>query len=151
MRMEDDLSRTLRLQLSRTVEQRERVDVLDDALAAALVVGDGERAWALVRLAAGLRARGDFDRALLALDGADLLGDDAARAAAFTCAAAVHHDRGDLPRAREAGERARSLRESEHVLSVLASVYYDLWCDTRLDEFRARWREVADRLPASKT
>jgi len=146
--MADDLYLNLRERLSLTVTGRERVDLLDDAFTAALALDEGERAWALVRLGAGLRERGDHERALLALDGADLLGDVAARAAAFTCAAAVHCDRGELARARKAGERARALREDDRVLRVLARVYHALWRETGLEEFRDRWREVGERLPA---
>lgn len=142
----DDLYQTLRSRISQRAQARERVDMLDDALVAALAVDDDDRAWALVKIAAQLRQRGDSDRALLALDGADMLGGLTARAAAFTCAAGVHRDRGDLQEALKAGERAVSLHESDYALSALAAVYHAIWRESRRDDDRARWRAVSDRL-----
>jgi hypothetical protein len=76
----------------------ERVpDLPRRAVEAALATTTDERAWALVRLAADLRALGDRDRALGVLDLAWGLEPSTRPAAAmFTCAIACHCDEGDL-------------------------------------------------------
>jgi hypothetical protein len=59
-----------------------------------------ERAWALVRLAGDLRARGHYDDALRTLDVAwHLSPGDAAELAVFACAVAIHCDREQYQRA----------------------------------------------------
>ncbi len=143
-----DLMETLTARLGAIVEQRERIDLLDEALVAALASTNEERSWALVRLAAALRARQDYDRALLALDGAALHGTGSVCAAAFTCAAAIHHDRGDLVSARKAGEQAYRLDPGDHSRRALVSIYYDLWQQTRLDSDHAAWRRMSGELNA---
>lgn len=148
---EVDLVETLNAQLGSVVEQRERTDMLDDALVAALASTKEQRAWALVRLAAALRARHDYDRALLALDGAALLSTGSACSAAFTCAAAIHHDRGDLDSARKAGEEAYRLDPDHYSRQALVSIYYDLWQETRLDCDHAAWRKISRELNADQT
>ena len=67
------------------------------AVEAALATSTDERAWALVRLAADLRAMGDQATALRVLDFAWAMEPSSEPAAAmFTCAIACHCDLGDL-------------------------------------------------------
>ena len=72
-------------------------DIPRRAVEAALATFTDERAWALIRLAADLRALGDRERALAVLDLAWRLEPSRQPAAAvFTCAIACHCDEGDV-------------------------------------------------------
>ena len=144
-----DIDAVLTSRLGEVIRQREGVDLLDHAMAAALAAREDERAWALVQLGAGLRATHDYDRALLALDGAALLEPVAARAAAFVCAAAIHHDRGDLAQAQKAGELAHALNPNSHSRKALVSIYWDLWRTTRLDGYHTAWKTISNQLESA--
>jgi hypothetical protein len=140
-----DLDEVLRARVLDLVRARGRGDMLDDAIEAALAPDADSRGWSLVRLAAALRAKGDLERALLVLDGVDSLGaSPGVRAAAFTCAAGVHCDRGDPGAARTAGELAHGLAPDEFTRKVLLRAYWELWTETRQREFFELWKRLED-------
>jgi hypothetical protein len=72
---------------------------------------------------------------------------DATRAA-YTCAVAIHADNGDLETARKIGEEELTAGADEHILKVMARVYWALWQETRLVEYRDRWSRVGEALEA---
>ena len=92
-----------------------------------------------------LREDGNYDLALHTLDGAVVLdaSEDVTRAA-YTCAIAIHADKGDLRLAARLGAEQLAKGESEQLLTVMARVYWELWQETDEPTWRVRWRRIAD-------
>lgn len=120
------------------------------AIRAAVEPGREARAWALVALAARLRADGSRELARLAIDAAVALdaGTGPTRAA-YTCAVALHADEGDLRTAVKLGEEL--LEEGYHpqLLQAMSRVYWDLWKDTEDAIWLRGWRRVNGLLEGS--
>lgn len=117
-------------------------DLLDLAIRAAGEADRTQRAWALVALAARLRRDGEHERALAILDLVVEMGPrEDVRRAAFTCAIAVHTDRGDLVTAAKIAGANDDLDEADpYLLRTLARTYWELWQETGDEGFEARWR-----------
>lgn len=116
---------------------------------AAATASPADRGWRLVELGAQLRRAGDFDRALVALDAVVGVSPGwEARAAAYTVAAAIHCDRGDLDKARALCEQTLADGVDEHLLKVSARVYWELYRTSKLPEFKQRWEDCSRQLDA---
>ena len=124
-------------------------DILDAALDAAFETDPEQRVWRLVVVAARLRDEQDYERALSVLDRAVSIAPlSPASAAAFTTAAAIHCDRGDLATARAICDQQMLEGVDEAMLKVAARVYWELFKSTKLPEFRARWESCSRALEA---
>lgn len=119
------------------------------AIRAAVEPGREARAWALVALAARLRADGSRELSRIAIDAAVALdaGPGPTRAA-YTCAVAIHADEGDLRTAVKLGEEL--LAEGSHptLLQAMSRVYWELWKDTEDAAWLDGWRRVNALLDA---
>jgi tetratricopeptide (TPR) repeat protein len=122
-------------------------DVRGRAIAAAISPDPDSRCYALLSLAAALRKEGESETALTVLDAILALQPppDVERAV-YTVAIAVHTDRGDLDTARKLAEQTRREGVDPHLLSALARLYWELYDDTKLEEFRNEWRHAAEAL-----
>jgi hypothetical protein len=88
------LDRDLHARVVETATTDRKVDVVGRVLELAAAYRSDDRAWALVRLAADLRALGRHDDALRILDAAWYLEpSDQPQLAMFSCAIAIHCDR----------------------------------------------------------
>jgi hypothetical protein len=112
------------------------------AVEAALASSTDERAWALVRLAADLRAMDDQAAALRVLDLAWHMTPSAHPAAAmFTCALACHCDLGDLYTARFLAEE----QPDEHRDAKFARAACRLYASLLAETGEERWKLELDR------
>jgi hypothetical protein len=112
------------------------------AVEAALATSTDDRAWALVRLAADLRADGDRARALRVLDLAWELGPSSAPAAAmFTCAIACHCDEHELATAHMVASEQPGEHRDVRFARAACRLYATLLAETG-DE---RWKLELDR------
>ena len=120
------------------------------AVRAAVEPGREARAWALVALAARLRADGSRELARIAIDAAVALdaGTGPTRAA-YTCAVALHADEGDLRTAVKLGEDLLEEGYNPHLLQAMSRVYWDLWKDTEDAVWLRGWRRVNGLLEGS--
>jgi hypothetical protein len=112
------------------------------AIEAALATGTDDRAWALVRLAADLRADGDQRKALLVLDIAwGLAPSGGPSAAMFTCAIACHCDEGEFFTAHVvASEQPEEYRDVKFARAA-CRLYATLLAETG----EQRWKLELDR------
>lgn len=120
------------------------------AVRAAVEPGREARAWALVALAARLRADGSRELARIAIDAAVALdaGPGPTRAA-YTCAVALHADEGDLRMAAKLGEELLEEGHNDHLLQAMSRVYWDLWKETEDAVWLRGWRRVNGLLEGS--
>jgi hypothetical protein len=120
------------------------------AIRAAVEPGREARAWALVALAARLRADGSRELARVAIDAAVALDAGAGPTrAAYTCAVALHADDGDLRSAVKLGEELMEEGHNEFLLQAMSRVYWDLWKDTEDAVWLRGWRRVNGLLEGS--
>ena len=125
------------------------------ALEAVFAQGSDDRAWARIRLAADLRADGEFAAALGVLDEAWLLGPSAeAECAIYTVAIAVHCDLGAHPTA-EVIEREQAVRVADAKFARAAARLYSELVRATDDEAhrsrRDRYIAMIDELEDSTT
>jgi hypothetical protein len=120
------------------------------AVRAAVEPGREDRSWALVALAARLRADGSRELARIAIDAAVALdaGAEATRAA-YTCAVALHVDEGDLRTAVKLGEELPAGGYDPQLLKAMSRVYWELWKDTEDAVWLRGWRRVNGLLEGS--
>ena len=113
------------------------------AVRAAVEPGREQRAWALVALAARLRADGSRELARIAIDAAVALdaGPGPTRAA-YTCAMAIHADEGDLQTAVKLGEELLEEGCFPELLQAMSRIYWELWKDTEDAVWLRGWRRV---------
>ena len=101
------------------------------ALAAASARNSDQRARKLVQLAAALRRERRLDEALGILDlVVELAPPLICELAAYTCAVAIHCDRGDFETARVVGEETRAKAVDVHLLRALGRMYAGLFRET---------------------
>lgn len=129
---------------ARQVNTPQRADVVDELLArvrsAVFSTAAHDRAWDAVRIAARLRAAGDFGRALSLLDDvvAGFDHDDVA-SAAYACAVAIHCDQKDPVKAISVGRTGLAVRRSPALENALVRAYWERFEQTRADEDRRSW------------
>ena len=136
------------------LRQRLRADrgctAIELAIRAAVEPGREARAWALVALAARLRADGSRELARDAIDAAVALDAGAGPTrAAYTCAVAIHADEGDLRSAVKLGEELMEEGHNASLLQAMSRVYWDLWKDTEDAVWLRGWRRVNGLLEGS--
>jgi hypothetical protein len=125
-------------------------DAFGRAVAAAIAAEPRDRCWKLVSLAASLRAEGDRELALSILDSAIALGAPAdVRHAAYTTAIAIHTDLGNLATAEKLARQELAAEVDEYLLRTLARLYWELYEETRLEEYRVAWRRFSDAVDAA--
>jgi len=125
-------------------------DSFGKAIDAAVECDGEQRAWRLVVLASALREESRAERALEVLDAAVALRPPrAAQRAAFTCAAAIHADNGDLDTARKLVEELLAEGTDDHVLKIAARTYWELYEATKEEAFFERWKHVGALLEES--
>lgn len=124
-----------------------RETTLDYAIHAAIATDAEQRAWALVGLAARLR---DDDERQTALDVLDaVVAFDPSweiQSAAFTTAAAIHCDLGDLGTARSLCDQTLSKGVNRFILGAAVRIYWELAQSTKLQEFYDRWKALSSAL-----
>ena len=138
-RTDDTLDRDLHeraVQVARPVRQ---ADLVARCLDLARATRVNERAWALVRLAADLRALGDHRRALYVLDTAwFLLPEDEAVRAIETVAIACHCDMGAHLTAVRIEQQPGSLPPDLKRARAAVRLYAELFEATGEDDYRIR-------------
>lgn len=135
----EELCRQLRSRL----RDRGSLAPLEIAISAAAERSADQRAWGLVTVAKHLRSDGDFDLAMLAIEAAVSIdaGGEPTRAA-YTCAVAIHADRGELDTAYTLAEELVSESADPYALKALARVCWELWERTEAERYRVRLREI---------
>ena len=133
------LERDLHRRVVQTLGEGRTVDVIGRVLALAAAHRADDRAWALVRLAADLRALGRHDDALRVLDAAWFLEpSEQPELAMFSCAIAIHCDRQAHDVAvtleRDFAERGIDLKFGR----ACVRLYSELYAATEDDEHQAR-------------
>jgi hypothetical protein len=153
MTNDDDLLPGLLLnQVRQARKAAPKETTLDYAIDAAVAVGRDEQAWALVALAARLREDGDRKRGLAVLDAAVALNPGwEVQSAAFTTAAAIHCDLGDLDTARAICDQTLSRGVDKYILSAAVRVYWELARSTKLQEFHDRRKALSIALEELET
>jgi hypothetical protein len=135
------------LEKVRQTRRRQRVTALDCAIDAATATDAEQRAWALVALAARLREDDERARALEVLDAVVAFDPPwEVQSAAFTTAAAIHCDLGDLKTARSICDETLAKGVNEYILSAAVRVYWELARSTRLQEFHDRRKDLSAAL-----
>jgi tetratricopeptide (TPR) repeat protein len=145
----DFLEQVLLQQVRQAQRAQPKETSFECAVAAALATTVDERAWALVSLAARLRSEGNVDLALRVLDAAVAFGPEwRAQSAAFTTAAAIHCDLGQLDTARAICDETLARGVDPYLLKIALRVYWELFRSTKLEEFRVRWESLSHALEA---
>jgi hypothetical protein len=118
--------------------------ILELAVHAATAGSADDKAWALTRLAAGLRSAGQLDLAVTALDAAAGLRPTGWRERALsTCAVSVHCDRDDPERAVAIGEEQLGRSRDEKLLVAMARAYHEAFLTTGTAEYEERRDRVS--------
>jgi hypothetical protein len=126
-------------------------DLVDRSVAIALARTPDERAWALTRMAAVLRRADRFDLALHLLDVADsLYPSEWPERAVFTCAIAVHCDRGDFRMAQTLGEEQFARSVDLKLFLAMARVYHALYRETEDPEYEGLWQGMRRRIDSAE-
>ncbi len=129
-----------------------RTTTLDCAIDAAMAIERDDRGWALVALAARLRSDEAYQAGLDVLDAAIALDPSwEVQTAAFTTAAAIHCDLGDLNKARAICDQTLARGVTPYLLKAAARIYWELAQTTRLQEFYDRWKELSKTLESLQT
>jgi hypothetical protein len=145
-----DLPGVLRERLKDISRRPLPTDSFGRAIAAAIAPEPRDRCWKLVSLAASLRAGGDRELALAILDATVALGAPAdVRHAAYTTAIAIHTDLGNLETAEKLARQELADEVDEYLLRTLARLYWELYDETGLEEYRSAWRRFSDAVDAA--
>jgi tetratricopeptide (TPR) repeat protein len=139
VRGDDLLERDLHRQAVVAARAERPDDPVRRCLEVARAVWVTDRAWALIRLAADLRARGDAARAIEVLDTAWELdaGDEALRAIE-TVAIACHCDMGTHHTAVKIEQQASALPPDLKYARAVARLYGELFDATEDEDYRIR-------------
>jgi hypothetical protein len=143
--MADDaaISHVLLQSLRERLRARPARSAIELAVCAAIEPEAEQRAWGLVALAHRLRRERATELARLAVDGAIALdaGPTVMRAAR-TVTVSLLADDGHLGAAAALGEQLLSEAHDQGVLKALASVYWQLWQETKDEAWHDRWWQV---------
>ena len=143
----DFLPGVLLEKVRQTRKNSRRETTLDYAIDAAIATDAEERAWALVTLAAQLRDHDERRRALEVLDAVVAFNPSwEAQSAAFTTAAAIHCDLGDLATARSICDQTLARGVNRFILGAAVRIYWELAKSTKLQEFYDRWKALSAAL-----
>jgi hypothetical protein len=143
----DFLAQVLLERVRQSQKTRSPETTLDYAISAAVAPDAERRAWLLVSLAARLRHEKRHQDALDVLDAAVAFSPSwEARAAAFTTAAAIHCDLGDLDTARSICDETLAEGTNRFILGAAVRVYWELFRSTKVQEFHDRWQALSAAL-----
>jgi hypothetical protein len=143
--MADDsaISHVLLHSLRERLRARPVRSAIELAVCAAIEPEVEQRAWGLVALAHRLRRERATELARLALDGAIALdAGPAVTRAARTVSVSLLADDGHLGAAAALGEQLLAEAHDPGVLKALASVYWQLWQETKDEAWHDRWWQV---------